>query len=168
MQVNQSGPTCAVLSLKSRENSLSISVKTRSNTNLVASRVRIGKRTKFLLTSLERLLCDKFCGQRRWCCYATVSLGKHNEGYSCICHNVNTQNVKKERCPCTYSPCNKSHIGIVTANLRRQAGIREQRPLPNAELSCAPEYCPLINLHVSPVKVFIKFLIVNGSVVEKL
>ena len=97
MQVNRSGPTWAVLSLKSRENSVSISVKTLSNTNLVASRVRIGKMTKLLLTSLERLLCDKFCGQRRWFCHATFSLGKHNEGYSCICHNVNTQNVKIAR-----------------------------------------------------------------------
>ena len=49
------------------------------------------------MTSVERLLCDKFFGQRRWCCYATFSLGKHNEGYSCICHNVNTQNVKIAR-----------------------------------------------------------------------
>ena len=97
MQVNRSGPTWAVLSLKSRENSVSISVKTLSNTNLVASRVRIGKMSKFLMTSLERLLCDKFCGQRRWCCYATFSLEKHNEGYSCICLNVNTQNVKIAR-----------------------------------------------------------------------
>ena len=55
MQVNQSGPTCAVLSLRSRENSVSICVKTRSNTNLVAS-----KRPKFLLTSLERLLVISF------------------------------------------------------------------------------------------------------------
>ena len=77
--------------------SVSIRVKTRSNTNLVAWRVRIGKKSKFLMTSLERLLCDKFCGQRRWCCYATFSLGKQKERYSCICHNVNTQNVKIAR-----------------------------------------------------------------------
>ena len=67
---------------------VSLSVKTLSNTNLVASRVRIGKML---------LLCYKFCGQRRWCCYATFSLGKQNERYSCICHNVNTQNVKIAR-----------------------------------------------------------------------
>ena len=72
-------------------------VRTLSNPNLVASTVRIGKRSQFLLTSLERLLCDTFCGQRRWCCYATFSLGKQNERYSCICHNVNTQNVKIAR-----------------------------------------------------------------------
>ena len=76
---------------------VSIRVKTLSNTNLVASKVRIGKRSKVLLTSPERLLSDKFCGQRRWCCYATFSLGKQNERYSCICHNVSTQNVKIAR-----------------------------------------------------------------------
>ena len=42
----------------------------------------------------SRLLGDKFCCQRRWCCYATFLFGIQT---SVICHNVNTQNVKIAR-----------------------------------------------------------------------
>ena len=39
-------------------------------------------------------LGDKFCCQRRWCCYATFSFLLQNE---CCYHNVNAQNVKIAR-----------------------------------------------------------------------
>ena len=47
------------------------------------------------LSSVEsRLLGDKFCCQRCWCCYTTFSYGIQ---MSVICHNVNTQKVKIAR-----------------------------------------------------------------------
>ena len=51
---------------------------------------------KNALSSVEsRLLGDKFCCQRRRCCYTTFSFGIYKT--SVICHNVNTQKVKIAR-----------------------------------------------------------------------
>ena len=54
--------------------------------------------TRTLLVALS-LACfepvglgNKFCCQRRWCCYATFPFIEYKT--SVICHNLNTQNVK--------------------------------------------------------------------------
>ena len=50
---------------------------------------------KNALSSVEScLLGDKFCCQRRWCCYTNFRLEYKT---NVICHNVNTQKVKIAR-----------------------------------------------------------------------